>query len=49
MLFVLKVLVVSDIKRELGYVGSASERRAWNQVKTLIIYLCDCLLLCFVS
>lgn len=37
LIFLLKVLVVSDIKKELGYIGDHSEHRAWRQVNDFAI------------
>jgi general transcription factor 3C polypeptide 1 len=39
-----KVLLVSDIKKDLGYCGSRPKQRAWRQVssKTVIIYSVIC-------
>ena len=32
LLLLLKVLVVSDIKKDLGYTGSSSGHKAWREV-----------------
>lgn len=37
MIFLLKVLVISDIKKDLGYIGSSSGHREWRQVNDFAI------------
>lgn len=38
-ILLLKVLVVSDIKKELGYIGSPVGHKEWRRVKQLVFYI----------